>query len=153
MLHRPKLESALAPYSKVIDINSRNTEDFVPFHLDQHSSLKACWCLYCWIDISNIDHTQSVESALDPNSKSDLYGLSHPYPESQDHWNWVTQFGRGHAIWYTVVIKMDPYLPPIQLSSNSTEYLLNPIQDFCEFWGFFWDDFTTGILSSTLIFF
>ena len=152
MLHRPKLESALAPYSKVIDINSRNTEDFVPFHLDQPSSLKACWCLYCWIDLSNIDHTPTMESALDPNSKSDLYALSHPYPEDQAFWNWATLFGHGHAIWYTVVIKMVSNLPIIQLSSYSTECLYNPIQTFCEFWGFFWDYFTTVILSSTLIF-
>ena len=69
MLHRPKLESALAPYSKVIDINSRNTEDFVPFHLDQPSSLKACWCLYSWIVFSTFTIPQLLNQPWTPIGK------------------------------------------------------------------------------------
>ena len=69
MLHRPKLESALAPYSKVIDVNSRNTEDFVPFHLDQPSSLKACWCLYSWIVFSTFTIPQLLNQPLTPVAK------------------------------------------------------------------------------------
>ena len=69
MLHRPKLESALAPYSKVIDINSRNTEDFVPSHLDQHSSLKSCWCLYGWMIISAFTIPQLLNQPWTPIAK------------------------------------------------------------------------------------
>ena len=69
MLHRPKLESALAPYSKVIDINSRNTEDFVPFHLYQPSSLKACWCLYSWIVFSTLTIPKVLNQPWTPIAK------------------------------------------------------------------------------------
>ena len=151
--HSQSVESALAPFSKVIALYSRNPVDFVPFHLDQHNSLKACWCLYGWLIFSTLTIPQVLNQPWTPIGKViHMIHLIHiqnlrSIGIEKPHLDTAMPFGTPWSL------KLFPtFLLSIWAQTPQKVYIIQ-FNHSVNFGDFSEMIFTTDILSSTLIIF